>query len=49
MQTSPRREHLIDTAMVLFAEHGFHATGIDTILEKAGVSKKTLYHRKSVV
>lgn len=44
MQISPRREHLIDTAMTLFAEHGFHATGIDTILEKAGVSKKTLYH-----
>jgi AcrR family transcriptional regulator len=44
MQTSSRREHLIDTAIELFGEHGFHATGIDTILEKAGVSKKTLYH-----
>lgn len=44
MQVSSRREHLIDTAIALFAENGFHATGIDTILEKAGVSKKTLYH-----
>ena len=38
-----RREHLIDTAIELFAEHGYHATGIDTILAKSGVSKKTLY------
>ena len=43
MATSERREHLIDTAIGLFAEAGFHATGIDTILEEAGVSKKTLY------
>lgn len=38
-----RREHLINTAIELFCEHGFHATGIDTILDKAKVSKKTLY------
>jgi AcrR family transcriptional regulator len=43
MSTSKRREHLIDTAIVLFAERGYHATGIDTILDKSGVSKKTLY------
>ena len=43
MPTSQRREHLIDTAIGLFAQSGFHATGIDTILEKSGVSKKTLY------
>ena len=43
MATSERREHLIDTAIRLFAEHGFHATGIDTILKCSGVSKKTLY------
>lgn len=40
---SPRREHLIETAIRLFNERGYHATGIDTILAKAGVSKKTLY------
>ena len=38
-----RREHLIDTAIELFCEHGYHATGIDRILETAGVSKKTMY------
>ncbi len=43
MSQSERREHLIDTAIALFAERGYHATGIDTILAKAGVSKKTLY------
>jgi len=43
MVQSQRREHLIDTAIDLFAEHGYHATGIDTILAKSGVSKKTLY------
>ena len=43
MGRSPRREHLINTAIELFREHGYHATGIDRIIEKAGVSKKTLY------
>ncbi|WP_282605561.1 TetR/AcrR family transcriptional regulator [Pelagibius sp. Alg239-R121] len=43
MTVPQRREHLIDTAIELFAEHGYHATGIDTILAKSGVSKKTLY------
>jgi AcrR family transcriptional regulator len=44
MASLSRREHLIQTALGLFAERGYHATGIDTILEVAGVSKKTLYH-----
>lgn len=45
---SARRDHLIDTAVELFYEHGFHATGIDKLLEKAGVAKMTLYkHFKS--
>ncbi len=44
MPRNDRREHLIDTAIRLFAERGYHATGIDLILEEAGVSKKTLYH-----
>jgi len=37
------REQLINTAIELFREHGYHGTGIDKIVEKAGVSKKTLY------
>jgi AcrR family transcriptional regulator len=43
MPTSQRRELLVDTAIALFAENGYHATGIDRILEVSGVSKKTLY------
>ena len=39
----PPREQLINTAIELFCEYGYHATGIDKIIEKAGVSKKTLY------
>ena len=39
---SPRAQ-LVNTAIELFHEHGYHATGVDKIIEKAGVSKKTLY------
>lgn len=41
---SPKREHLIDTALELFARHGFQAVGIDTVIARAGVAKMTLYH-----
>ncbi len=39
-----KREQIILSAMALFDEHGFHATGIDRIVAAADVSKKTLYH-----
>ncbi len=38
-----KRDILIDTARDLFVAHGFHAVGVDTILRKAGISKRTLY------
>lgn len=41
--SSSRREQLIKTAIDLFARNGFYATGIDTIVEQSGVTKKTLY------
>ena len=45
---SGKRDHLIDTALELFYRDGFHATGIDRILETAGVARMTLYnHFKS--
>jgi len=37
------REHIINTAIELFREYGYHATGVDRIINEAGVSKKTLY------
>ena len=43
MPRPSRRDHLVQTAIGLFCEHGFHATGIDMILDRAGVSKKTMY------
>ena len=39
----PRKQHLIDTALILFNQFGYHATGIDLILAESGVSKATLY------
>lgn len=41
---SSKREQLINTARDLFAEKGFHATGIDTILARSGIAKKTMYN-----
>ncbi len=43
MTGQPRRQHLVDTACRLFNQFGYHATGIDRILEESGVSKATLY------
>ena len=41
---SKKRDQLVDTALRLFACHGYRATGIDRILAEAGVAKMTLYH-----
>lgn len=40
---SAKRQQLVDKAIELFAEHGYHATGIDRIADEAGVSKRTMY------
>jgi len=37
------RERLLDTASELFYRDGYHAVGIDTIVERSGVAKMTLY------
>jgi len=44
MPQASRRDHIIDVAIALFCQHGFHATGVDTIMRVAKVSKKTLYN-----
>lgn len=38
-----RQQQLIDAAMVLFAEHGYGATRISDICERAGVAKGLFY------
>ncbi len=43
MPSPSKRELIVDEALKLFYRHGFHATGVDAIIARAGVSKKTLY------
>ncbi|MBN4925971.1 TetR/AcrR family transcriptional regulator [Hoyosella rhizosphaerae] len=38
-----RRAQLLDSASDIFASQGYHATGMDDIAERAGVSKPVLY------
>ena len=37
------RERILETADELFYREGIHAVGIDTIIEKSGVAKMSLY------
>jgi AcrR family transcriptional regulator len=37
------RDRILDTAGELFYRDGYHAVGIDTIVERSGVAKMTLY------
>jgi AcrR family transcriptional regulator len=37
------RERILETADDLFYREGIHAVGIDTIIEKSGVAKMSLY------
>lgn len=40
---SPARARILETAAELFYRHGVRAVGVDTIVEKSGVAKMTLY------
>lgn len=42
--TATARDKLITAALELFNEHGYHATGINAILDRAGVAKMSLYN-----
>ncbi len=44
MTTTSSRERLIDAATALFYEHGFHAVGLDQVLDEVGVTKTTFYN-----
>lgn len=41
---SDTRERLIRAAHDLFYEHGFHAVGVDRIVDEVGVTKATFYN-----
>ncbi|WP_174940345.1 TetR/AcrR family transcriptional regulator [Burkholderia lata] len=43
MATSSKRQAIVDTATRLFTQYGYHAVGIDRIIEEAGVAKMTLF------
>jgi AcrR family transcriptional regulator len=49
MAGSPRstRQHILDTATELFFREGYRAVGVDTIIERSGVAKMTLYRHFS--
>ncbi|WP_433178978.1 TetR family transcriptional regulator [Actinoallomurus sp. CA-150999] len=38
------RQHLIEVATELFADRGYEGTSIEAVLERAGVSRGSLYH-----
>lgn len=39
-----KRQHIIEVARQLFAEHGYQGTSIDQVVIAAGVSKPTVYN-----
>lgn len=43
MKRAEKRDHLIDVAATLFNRNGYHAAGIDRLIETAGIAKTTLY------
>ncbi|MGF6604985.1 AcrR family transcriptional regulator [Paraburkholderia sp. GAS448] len=38
-----KKQHLIETATRLFNRHGYHAVGIDRIIQESDVAKMTMY------
>jgi AcrR family transcriptional regulator len=47
MPTSTKKQDIVDTATRLFAKDGYHAVGIDRIIDEAGVAKMTMYRNFS--
>jgi AcrR family transcriptional regulator len=47
MSAADRREAILDAARSAFAERGFHGTSLDSVAERAGVSKALLYEHFS--
>lgn len=43
MAQASKDDQLLETALGLFATHGYHAVGVDRIKDAAGVAKMTLY------
>ena len=43
-RASDARKRIVQTALALFADRGYHETGIADILKESGVKRGTLYH-----
>ncbi|BAK99800.1 putative TetR family transcriptional regulator [Oscillibacter valericigenes Sjm18-20] len=43
MQAAATKEKIYDAALILFEKHGFESVSVDSIVEKAGVSKGGFY------
>jgi TetR/AcrR family transcriptional repressor of mexJK operon len=45
LESAQLRDRILDVATVLFLGNGFGATSIEAVARRAGISKRTFYHR----
>ena len=45
IEWTPKARAALQAAEELFYEHGIHAVGVESVAERAGITKKTLYDR----
>jgi TetR/AcrR family transcriptional repressor of mexJK operon len=45
LQSAQLSDRILDVATALFLGHGFGATSIEAVARRAGISKRTFYHR----
>lgn len=43
MKRAEKKQHLVDVAIELFNQYGYHAVGVDRIIAESGIAKTTLY------
>src|SRR5712671_2369716 len=45
LESAQLSDRILDVATALFLSHGFGATSIEAVAKRAGISKRTFYHR----
>src|SRR3984893_10019332 len=45
LESAQLSHRILDVATILFLGHGFGATSIEAVAKRAGISKRTFYHR----
>ena len=43
MKRAEKKGHLVNVALEMFNQYGYHAVGVDSIIAEAGIAKTTLY------